>query len=205
MVNFSTIIILGRFDKTVNMLKQFLIYIKMDHLVNLAGTLSSLKEVSNAILDDRLPITEKIALSNNIIDEVVARTGADANEVTDFIHAMTLETIADAEVVKKEIDAFIFAVCDCKFGVEKNIDAYPFLSDVWFGDKYSGKKYLSAIQFLLTDLKSIDLMTINNCWFIETAVVHFSSDTHDDIADAYRKHQAFTFRRMVERFDSDKL
>ena len=176
MVNFSTIIILGRFDKTVNMLKQFLIYIKMDHLVNLAGTLSSLKEVSNAILHDRLPIMSKISLSNNIIDEVVARTGADANEVTDFIYAMTLEIIDKAEVVKKEIDAFVFAAGEGKSEIEKNIDAYPFLADVWFGDIYDGKEGVSAIQFLLRELKSVEFKT-NDDWIIENAVAHFSIDT----------------------------
>lgn len=146
----------------------------MERLTNLVETLSSLKEVSNAILSNMLPIMEEIAQDDNdATDEVVNRADVDKKDVDEYLQATTLEIITDAEIVKKEIDAFAEAAGEGKGEMEAKIASYPFLADVWYGDLYDGKEGIDALQSLLADLKSEQAKTTED-WIIENAIAHFT-------------------------------
>lgn len=148
----------------------------MDRLQALVGTLSSLKTTSNNIIRNMVPIMSKIAEDDNdIIDEVNHRTEVEVEIISEYLQSMTLDIISDAEKVKAEIDAFASATEVGQNAIESNINSYPFLADVWFGDVY-GKEGIEGMKILLNDLRHEESKTTED-WIIENAVGHFSVES----------------------------
>ena len=156
----------------------------MKRLSELVDVLSSLKKVSKQILKNMLPIMKELAIDNNyIVEEVSICSDAPIDVATEHLQATALNIISDAEIVKKEINAFAEIVELSQKDIKKNIQNYPFIAEVWFGDMFDGLEGIDALKKLLEDLKK-DLAKTSDDWIIENAV--------DSLAKIYYKNKMKT-------------
>jgi len=151
----------------------------MDKLQKLTETLASIKSTSKNILENMLPIMDTISSPNcEIVEEIVYRTNIDAKKVTDYSQDIAISLIDDAETISFEIDKFVNAVVKGKQKIRDNIDQYPYLGDVWYGDTYDGLSGIDALLELLKELKNT-LAQTNENWIIEKCVGELSPKIND--------------------------
>lgn len=142
----------------------------MKKLTELVDVLSSLKKVSKTILKNMLPLMKILMVDNNdMVEEVSHRTDAPKNIASEYLQTVSLAIIADAEIIKKEVDAFAEVVELSQKDLKKNIKKFPFLAEAWFGDTFNNVSGVDALKILLEDLKKEEIKT-NEDWLIENAV-----------------------------------
>jgi hypothetical protein len=124
-----------------------------------------------------LPIMEELAEpENDIIDGILYMVkDADKNTTIEWIRTRSLLMIADAEKVNKEIDKFIESLDKGDEIIEKEMENYPFLAEVWYGDVYD-EQGIGAIKALLEEFNTLLLQTNDN-YLIKKAIEHLHITT----------------------------
>lgn len=133
----------------------------------------SLKTKSKEIVSKMVPIMEQLLEEENeIVDEVEYVVQLPRATLLAWLQQYALSLIADAEHVKNEIETFekYYALGPEK--LEKEMQKYPFLACVWYGDTYDGKDEFEALIFLLKNL-SEESSNLDENHLIDSAISHF--------------------------------
>lgn len=141
----------------------------MEDLVQLVDVLSELKDVSYSILEKMVPIMNHISEEgNDIVGEIASRSDNDDDTAREFVEDKTMNMVIDAETVSNEITDFAKAVRGGPDEIDANIEKFPFLAEVWYGDTYHGLEELIALKALLRELKTTEKYA-NEDWIIDSA------------------------------------
>lgn len=144
-------------------------------LEKLTFTLRKLKLASFEFIHTMLPIMERIDEDHSeIIEEIkYACPDADEEDITDWLHDMTLTMIADPEKIIEEINHFTNVAAKGSKMIRKSMEKYPFLAHVWSGDMYDNKKGVEALQELLREVNE-NKENANENYIVDSAIDHFS-------------------------------
>src|SRR5579862_4570881 len=131
----------------------------MENLTAITKVIKNSKLKSEELLTKMLPIMEILVdTENEISKEIIYNLTTKKKDkitlimVTEWAQEKTSTIINDAEVVKSEIDNFAKTINSggsSSKSLKKNMEEYPFLAEVWFGDVYDDKIGIDALKELL--------------------------------------------------------
>lgn len=126
----------------------------MEQLNRLTTTLNVLRQLSQNIISKTLPIMKELENpDNDLVDEFLQENGGfDRPTAAQILQNISLELIADAQTINREIESFSDAVIHGEDGIAEGENDYPFLLEVWYGDMY-GETGVKGLQALVSDLR----------------------------------------------------
>jgi len=126
----------------------------MEALDNLHGTLTSIKNVSNKIVQKTIQILTEISNDESDLVEDIAESlnqDLEDEEIVVEIQRYLDHLTADAETVYHEIGLFADAVIKGEGAIE-SIES-DFFQQVWYGDMYD-QDHVAGLRALLQDLQN---------------------------------------------------
>lgn len=113
---------------------------EMDRLKELTSLLSSIKTLSTKIIKKAVPVMKDLENdSSELVQDVIDDLGEkhpDEEDILERLRTSSLDRVADAEAVMREIESFAEAINQGEEALDRCQDQYPFLFEVWYGDIY---------------------------------------------------------------------
>lgn len=125
---------------------------------NYKKLLNELDKSSKDVLKKLLPIMKNIdEKDSKIIEEIafITKKKHKTSTIKEWLEMKTMAMLEDAEKVSDEFENFQKNLLLSDQDLEKNVDKYPFLSQVWYGDMFNGKTEGEAIEFLVKEFSEI--------------------------------------------------
>lgn len=124
----------------------------MNKLNQLTTLLNKINDHSSGIIDNVYPIIKELKKDDSeLIEDLLDDVDIEKSEGLKILRGLAVSLIEDATKITREIDSFTNAILQGDDIVENNVDNYPFLAEVWFGDLY-GESDIEALQILEGDI-----------------------------------------------------